>query len=224
MFKGTQFVIVLTLLLFGVSAANAIPFKHTTVEVGFGHYLASDSLATSSRRVASNSSQMVYTAEVDGERMPWILIPEVVIAYNPVFSSPEARARYERLRYNVIRVLPYAKFAQERYEQLHRDLAQTSNKREQRALVKNCEKEIKDMFNKEVKNLTISQGEILIKLIDRQTGSSSYEVVKELRGGVTAFFYQSIAKVFGHNLKNQYNPQEEREIENILRGLQHSGW
>lgn len=165
---------------------------------------------------------LMMTTVVDGERMPWVLIPQVVITRKQVFSSPEARARHLRLRHNVIKVLPYANYAKERYEQLHRELAMTNNKREQRRLVRNCEQEIKDMFNREVKNLTVSQGQILIKLIDRQTGNSSYEVVRELRGGVTAFFYQSIAKVFGHNLKSDYDPQEDSEIEFILRSLHYA--
>lgn len=165
---------------------------------------------------------LMMTTMVDGERMPWVLIPEVRISRKQVFSSPEAKARHLRLRHNVIKVLPYANYAKERYEQLHRDLAMTSNKREQRRLVRTCEQEIKDMFNREVKNLTVSQGHILIKLIDRQTGNSSYEVVRELRGGVTAFFYQSVAKVFGHNLKNNYDLQEDYEIEYILRSLHYA--
>jgi len=177
---------------------------------------------TSSQRPDSLRSQqrMVATTLVEGERMPWMLIPEVTVTRKRVFRNPEDKARYLRLRYNVIKVLPYAKYAQDKYQQLYRDLAVTSNRREQKRLVKACEKEIKDMFNREVKNLTISQGEILIKLIDRQTGNSSYEVVKDLRGGVTAFFYQSIARVFGHNLKNTYSPEEDFEIENIIRSLE----
>lgn len=164
--------------------------------------------------------RMVATTLVEGERLPWILIPEVTVTRKRVFKSPEDKARYLRLRYNVSKVLPYAKYAQDKYQQLYRDLAVTGNRREQKRLVKACEKEIKDMFNREVKNLTISQGEILIKLIDRQTGNSSYEVVRELRGGVTAFFYQSIARVFGHNLKNTYSAEEDFEIENIIRSLE----
>lgn len=153
-----------------------------------GSYAALPEEGGGSAADTSKNKVLMLATVVDGERMPWVLIPEVEIRRPQVFSSPEARARYQRLRHNVVKVLPYAKFAQERYEQLHRDLATTSNRREQRRLVRNCENEIKDMFNREVKNLTISQGEILIKLIDRQTGSSSYEVVRELRGGVTAFF------------------------------------
>lgn len=164
---------------------------------------------------------LLATTLMEGERIPWKLIPEVTVSRRRVFKSQEDKARYLRLRYNVIKVLPYAKYAQEKYEQLYRDLAVTDNRREQKRLVKACEQEIKDMFNREVKSLTISQGEILIKLIDRQTGSSSYEVVRDLRGGVTAFFYQSIARVFGHNLKNGYSVEEDFEIENIIRSLEH---
>ena len=177
---------------------------------------------TLSHRPDSQRSQrrLVATTLVEGERVPWMLIPEVTVTRRRVFKSPEDKARYLRLRYNVIKVLPYAKYAQDKYQQLYRDLAVTDNRREQKRLVKVCEKEIKDMFNREVKKLTISQGEILIKLIDRQTGNSSYEVVKDLRGGVTAFFYQSIARVFGHNLKNTYSAEEDFEIENIIRSLE----
>lgn len=166
---------------------------------------------------------MLPIINFDGEEMLWVLIPEVRIERRRVFSSKEAETRYLRLRNNVLKVLPYAHFAKMRYEQLHRDLAMTDSRREQRRLVRNCEKEIKDMFNREVKKLTVSQGKILIKLIDRQTGLSSYDVVRELRGNFTAFFYQSVAKVFGHNLKSEYDPQEDIEIEFILRSLHYDG-
>lgn len=124
---------------------------------------------------------------------------------------------YLRLRYNVLKVLPYAKLAQEKYDQLQRDLAMANSKKEQRQLVKKCEQDIKNIFNKEVKNMTVTQGAILLKLIDREVGNTSFEMVKELRGGVSAFFYQSLARVFGHNLKNHFDIQQDREIENIIR-------
>ncbi|WP_257656413.1 DUF4294 domain-containing protein [Parapedobacter lycopersici] len=182
--------------------------------------VAQDTVAMDSATVQPGG-RLVRTTVTDGEPMPWMRIPEVQVVRKRIFRSPEDKARYMRLRYNVIKVLPYARYAQRRYEQLYRDLAMTSSRREQKLLVKACEKEIKDMFNREVKKMTISQGEILIKLIDRQTGNSSYEVVRELRGGFTAFFYQSIARVFGHNLKSKYNVEEEYEIENIIRSLEH---
>ena len=73
------------------------------------------------------------------------------------------------------------------------------------------------MFHREIKNLTINQGGILIKLIDRETGYSSFEILKEMKGGLTAFLYQSVARVFGNNLKNRYDLQEDRDIESIIQ-------
>ena len=80
----------------------------------------------------------------------------------------------------------------------------------------NKEIEIKNLFNRDVKNMTISQGEVLIKLIDRETGNSSFNLVKDMKGGISAFLMQSVARVFGHDLKSQYDPDEDRDIESII--------
>lgn len=176
-----------------------------------------DSLANTISTTTNTAPITMSSTVVDGERLPWILLREVVITDQRVFKTPEDRARYNRLKYNVLKVLPYARFAENRYDKLQRDLAVTTRKKDQKRLIKECEKEIKTMFNREIKKMSISQGEILIKLIDRQTGNSSYELVRELRGGVSAFFYQSVAKIFGHNLKRTYDPDQEREIETIIR-------
>jgi len=158
----------------------------------------------------------------DGEVVPWFLFPEVLIQRNRIWTSEDARKQYLRLKSNVLKVLPYAIFAQKRYEQLDRDLAVTTDKKKQKELVSRCENEIKEMFNREIKNMTVSQGKILIKLVDRQTGQSSYDMVKEMKGGLTAFFYQGVARVFGHNLKSTYDPKADFEIENIIRGYEKS--
>ena len=177
---------------------------------------------TTSVPKGKNDTIRVYaTKDTDGAMIPWIPLPDVVIRTKRVFRTPEARYQYDRLKYNVLKVLPYASFARKRYQKLNQDLALTKNKRDQRKLVKECDKEIKDMFNREIKNMTINQGEILIKLIDRETGKSTYDLVRELKGGLIAFAYQSVARVAGHNLKHQYNPQEERDIETII---QNSGY
>lgn len=164
-----------------------------------------------------NDTLKVATINVNGEIMPWVVVNEVVVSATRTFKTPEDFAKYRRLRYNVLKVLPYARFAGQRYRQLERDLATNPEKRKQKELVKSCEKEIKDLFNRDVKNLTISQGEVLIKLIDRETGDSSYDLVKDLKGGVSAFLMQSVARVFGHDLKKKYDPEEERDIEAIIR-------
>lgn len=164
-----------------------------------------------------NDTLVVALTNVGDELIPWVGLPDVVITDTRIFRTPEERAKYNRLRYNVLKVMPYAMFARQRYALLQTDLAHARSRKEKRELIKAFEVEIKDMFNREIKKLTITQGGILIKLIDRETGNSSYDLLKEMKGGVTAFFYQSVARIFGNNLKNTYDPQEDRDIESIIR-------
>ncbi len=164
-----------------------------------------------------NDTIKVAITNVDNELIPWVTMPEVFVIDTRIFKTPEERARFNRLRYNVLKVLPYALFARKRYAQLQSELAIAHNRKEKKMLIKAFESEIKNMFNKEIKNLTITQGGILIKLIDRETGTSSYDLLKDMKGGITAFFYQSVARIFGNNLKNQYDPQEDRDIETIIQ-------
>lgn len=166
--------------------------------------------------MGKNDTIRVASTNENGEMVPWIPLNEVVIYGYRIFKSPADRVAYNRLRYNVMKVMPYALFAKRRYEQLERDLALTTEKKEQKKLVKQCDKEIKGMFNREIKELTITQGQILTKLIDRELGRTTYDIIKETKGGVTAFVYQSVARVVGHNLKSTYSPQEDRDIESII--------
>lgn len=163
-----------------------------------------------------NDSIKVAVTQLGGEFVPWVLLPDANIRDARVFKTPEDRAAYNRLRYNVLKVLPYARFAGDRYRRLERDLATTGDKHKQKELVKACEKEIKEIFNKQIKNLTITQGEILIKLVQRETGNTSFELLKQMKGGFQAFMFQSAARLFGHDLKETYNAEEDRDIEAIL--------
>jgi hypothetical protein len=172
---------------------------------------------TDSLSKGKNDTIKVALTRVNDELIPWLTFPEVVITESRIFRSPADRARFNRLRYNVMKVLPYAAFARDRYARLNAELAHAKTRKEQRILTRQCEREIKEMFNNEVKKLTISQGAILIKLIDRETGQSTYQLAKEMKGGMNAFFYQSVARIFGHNLKEKYNPEQERDIESIIR-------
>lgn len=167
-------------------------------------------------KLGKNDTIKIYTTIVDGQPIPWIVGSEVVIRDVRIFKSQADRDAYNRLDYNIKKVWPYAQFAGQRYAQLQRDLALTADDKKKKQLVDACNAQIKDLFKREVENLTISQGEVLIKLIDRQTGNTSYELVKQLKGGLDAFMMQSIARLFGHNLKETYDPEEDRDIETIL--------
>ncbi|MDF2433529.1 MAG: hypothetical protein JWP44_3160 [Mucilaginibacter sp.] len=166
--------------------------------------------------LGKNDTIKTYLTVDSGKLIPWIVLNEVRINDFRIFKSQADLDNYRRLRYNVLKVLPYARFAAQRYSQLQRDLAITADKHKQKELINVCETQIKDLFNKEIKDLTISQGEVLIKLIDRETGNTSYAMVKDLKGGFKAFVLQSAARIFGHDLKETYNPDEQKDIEAIL--------
>jgi hypothetical protein len=167
--------------------------------------------------LGKNDTIKTYVTLLDGEMVPWIVTPDVIIYATRIFKSEADRRAFNMLKYNVRKVIPYAHFAGSRYRQLQRDLALTADKKKQKALIAACNEQVKDMFKKEVMNLTISQGEILIKLINRETDQTTFEVVKELKGGFNAFLLQSAARIFGHNLKETYDITEQRDIEAILQ-------
>jgi hypothetical protein len=124
---------------------------------------------------------------------------------------------------NVKKVFPYAKLAGAKMQEYDSILAHVDSKAERNRLMKQAEQEITDQYTAELKNLTITQGLILVRLIDRETGNTSYQVVQELRGKVRAFFYQGFARLWGYNLKEEYDPHnnpEDDEIETIMTLLE----
>lgn len=179
---------------------------------------AQDSSATAIwPKLSKNDTIRVAATNDGGYMIPWIGLKEVIVVGRRIWKSPKEQGAYNRLRYNVLKVMPYALFAKRRYEQLERDLASVTEKKEQKRLVKECDAEIKRLFNVEIKELTIMQGQILTKLIDREVGKTTYDVVKKTKGNFAAFSYQLIARVVGHNLKSTYDAREERDIESIIQ-------
>ncbi|MDR0368422.1 MAG: DUF4294 domain-containing protein, partial [Bacteroidales bacterium] len=113
---------------------------------------------------------------------------------------------------------PYARMAARKLDEYDKLLAKIPDTKEQKRLMKVAEKELKKDFSKEIENLTFSQGIILLKLVDRETSKTTYQIVDELRGSFRAFFYQAIAKLFKYDLKAKYDPNgKDREIEKIVR-------
>ena len=132
-----------------------------------------------------------------------------------------ALRRHDKLVRNVKKVYPYAKIAGLKLVEYEDLLKNASSDRERRRLMKQAEKELKSEFEGDITKLTFSQGIILIKLIDRETGNSSYVLIQELRGKVIAFFWQSLARLFGYNLKTGYDPEgEDKEIEYIVQQIE----
>jgi hypothetical protein len=157
------------------------------------------------------------------DTIPFAYLPSVNVYSNRIFKNKRQQVKYTKLRRDVLKVWPYAKIAGEKFNQLEKELSMTNDQRVQKALVSKTEKEIKEKFEDELKNLTITQGKILIKLIDRQTGNTSYAVLQDLKGNLSAFFWQQLARLFGSNLKAHYDPinnEEDIEIEKIIKSIE----
>ena len=164
---------------------------------------------------------VVYATMQDGDTIPVILLPELkIFAFKP-FANKRVERKTTRLIRNVKRVYPYAKLAGIKLKEYEEILAGVEDKKERRKIMKQAEAELEEEFGDDLRDLTFTQGKILIKLVYRETGSSSYELVAELRGKFRAFFWQTFARIFGFNLKNEYDPEgEDKEIEFIVQMIE----
>jgi hypothetical protein len=172
-------------------------------------------------QTVKNDTIMVRGVIIDGDTIPYQYISVINIYAERKFKNRRAFEKYSKLRRDVLKVWPYAKITEKKFNDLAVQLGMTNDERVKKALVNKTEKEIKARFEGELKNLTINQGRILIKLIDRQTGNTSYVVLEELKGNLSAFFWQSLARLFGNNLKAHYDPNgEDAEIEKIIKTIE----
>jgi len=158
------------------------------------------------------------TAFRQADSIPSVRLEEVEIISrrNSVFFW--TRWRLNRLIRNVKKVYPYAKTAGALLRIYDIRLEHAKNDAQRRKIMKQAEKEIKSRYSNSLKKLTFMQGIILIKLVDRETGNTSYGLLQQLRGKFTAFFYQAFARIWGYNLKTRYDPKgKDRQIEAIVK-------
>ncbi len=175
-----------------------------------------------SAQETQKDTAVLVRAMVEGsDTIPIIELPEVLVYKSRDFDYLYLKRRYRRMIRNIKKAYPYAQIAGVKLKELDDHLATLESEKEQKAYIKLAEKDIMGQFEKEVKKLTVTQGIILVKLIDRETGRTSYQVIKELKGGFTAFFWQGIARIFGNNLKTKYDPEnQDKVMEDIVLGIE----
>ncbi len=154
----------------------------------------------------------------NGDTLIIIELQPVEVVANRSTRNRWQQYRYDRTVRNVKRVYPYAKLAGQLFSQYSHELLTIENERERRAYISKVEDELLERFEDDLKRLTISQGLILIKLIDRETEHTTYDILREFRGVFSAVFWQSLGRLFGYNLKTEYDPYgEDRRIEEIVQ-------
>ena len=180
-------------------------------------------LAVSVAKAQQGGGIVMFGTVYQGDTIPMQYLDVVTISGYVCPLSEAEKRKYKKLIKNVKVVYPYAKQAGKLLDRYTIVLQQAKNDSQRKKIMKQAEKEIENKFGPSLKKLNRSQGKILIRLIDRETGSDSYALVKELRGSFRAAFYQTLGKLFGYNLRTKYDPEnnsEVRIIERIIYGIE----
>ncbi len=132
--------------------------------------------------------------------------------------------KYTRIRWNVHKVYPYAVKVSNVLKNIEQDLNALPSEEARKSYLKNTEKSLFGKYEKDLRKMSRSQGRVLVKLVYRQTGNSTFHLIKDYKSGASAFFWQSIGLLFGINLKTIYDPEEDEMIEQIVAELENGGY
>ena len=166
-------------------------------------------------RVQAQSGRGFRLQEWSVERGDSIAVVHILPVY--VFSRPVDLRRYRRLVDAVKKVYPIAKIARARMDEMEEELSRLPTKKAQKEYIKGVYDQIKEEYTPVLKRMTRTQGRVLLKLIDRETEYTAYEVLREFRGGFVAGFWQGVSKVFGQDLKSEYDKEgDDRVLEQIV--------
>ena len=169
-----------------------------------------------------NDTIMVPAIYYNGEWMPYGEMEMVYISKLPPDKLAKVLEAYNRLRNAVYVTYPYAKSAAVIINDVNAKLVGVTSKKERKAYIKSREKELKNKFTEPLSNLSVYQGKVLMKLINRETGNNCYEIIKEYRGGLNARLYQTVAFFFGSSLKQEFDVQAnptDRQIDAIVQEI-----
>lgn len=185
--------------------------------LGFAQETGKDSI----QEISKDSIYEYYVRfEGDSILLSSIELDEVFLFSKLEFADRKEKLRYYILRRKTLKVYPYAKLAAERLVELNDSLAKIKRRRHKKRYTKKVQKYIEGEFSEELKKLTRTEGQILVKLIFRQTGKTAFNLVKELRSGWRAFWYNTTAKAFKISIKEEFHPEKIHEdylIEDILQ-------
>lgn len=161
---------------------------------------------------------------INGDTMPVYNLPTIVVGgpdYTkpPVFKSKKQAQKYNRLQAYIKKVYPYAKLASQKLRECEEEIKRDPDSRKK--AMRKVEKALRKKYGNALKKLTVSQGKLLLLLIDRETGFTTFELVKELRGSFNASVYQGFAVLFGHSLKLNYEPRGKHwMMEDIVQKIE----
>ena len=167
---------------------------------------------TQTKDEAKPQNYIVPAIIENGDTVPCITLHEVFIFPELKFKNRSQEKFYWKTVRDVKKTLPYAKLAGKLINETNADLSKLSTDRERKEYIKLKEKQLFGQFEDDLKKMTISQGKMLVRLIDRECDKTTYDIIKMYKGNFSAFFWQSLAKVFGSNLKMEYDGEDKDKI------------
>lgn len=179
------------------------------------------------QKFGPNDTIVVAVFNYNGELLSYREMPEVTVCNCSEEVMKQVKVEWTRLRNAVYVTYPYAVAAGRVFNDVNAHLASIDGRHERKQYIKSREKELKKEFSDKLQDLSVYQGKVLMKLIYRETNNDCYEIIKEMKGGFTARFWQTVAFFFGANLKQEYKPDEDkfdRQISLILKELEASSW
>ncbi len=197
-------------LLFAHSA------KAQTGDAKFVKPLPREVLAQVAEEVRARGQHYTFGTILDGDTVPLYHLREVKIYASGMLLTQKEIKQNAKLIRNVRLMLPYAQEGRRRLDKLESEIGALP-RRERKAAIKQAEQQLLADYKDEISNYTFSQGLVLIKLIDRETNRSAYKIVGELRGSLRAGLYQTLAKLFGYNLKDTFDPKHNKKDDLIDR-------
>lgn len=173
------------------------------------------------QQLSPNDTILLGAITENGITYPAILLPEVETVSQ--YLDAKERLRRDKLRNDIFVVYPYAITAAAVFKDIHDNLDKLDRRRDRKQYLKSVDKSLDATFKQPLKNLSIDQGHVLIKLVNRQTGQDCYSIIKELKGGITAMMWQGVGVFFNNNLRRDYDPYgDDREVENFVQDLEAS--
>ena len=151
-------------------------------------------------------------------------IPHIYILPIRKYARKPDMRRYQRLIRQVKKCYPLAKQARIEMEKMERQLLAVKDKKEQEKLAKQLQKQLIKQYTPVILKMTISEGKVLLKLIDRETEYTAFQIIKDFRGGFVAGFWQMFAKMFGNNLKLEYEPETKDKVLEQIVTYYEMGW
>ena len=178
-------------------------------------------IAERSKNWGAHDTLLVSAIWYHNELLPYKELEMAWVSNMPYDKLAKYIEEWTRLRNAVYVTYPYARIAGVTINDINAHTVNMTSKKERKAYIKSREKELKAQFSDPLSNLSVYQGKILMKLINRQTGSNCYEIIKEYRNGLTARFYQTVAFFFGSNMKQDWDlgKKMDHEIENIVNEI-----